>query len=561
MSNKENRGILLKSKKQFIIKFIYSVILVVLLLIIPLFYGYSIDNITNGNYQKAFVMMFIFGILFIVYRLIEMLNQKAFYKLYASLYKSYMNIGLLKTCYNSLYSLSRFSLSEYSNIMSEDFELLSEFYGTLVIRIVELLQFIYIIIYFFTINITIGLITLISSIINILFLLYFNNKVSKTNEIRKSKNDQRISLFQEIFLSLKEIKGFNIFNVIRNRCNENVEDYVKWNNKLNVDKYNLRQISLGLVDIFKVICLIIGINLIMNGYMTLGMITIIYSYFTKLSELFTSIITLMEGLINVKVARIRIYKLFQYASNRAGDGLNTNIIGNIEFDNIVYGNIKNPILNEVSFRINTNTLTILTGNKKNCQSIFDLMLLYNSFISGNIYIDNVSINNFNNNDISNTIGFIMEYPAFFNTSIRNNLIIFDSNFENIINICKELDIHNYIMGLKDGYETMLSNNAINIDVDVKYLLALARVILRKNKIILIDEIFDKVSNEIRKKILDIIKNIRHEHTIILISRDRKILNDDYIDQIIVFSKGKVLGIGEYGEVTKISAIREILKKI
>ena len=53
-----------------------------------------------------------------------------------------MNLGLNKTFNNSLYSLSRFSLSEYSNIMSEDFEMVSDYYSTLVIRIVEIFEFI-----------------------------------------------------------------------------------------------------------------------------------------------------------------------------------------------------------------------------------------------------------------------------------------------------------------------------------------------------------------------------------------------------------------------------------
>ena len=131
-----------------------------------------------------------------------------------NLYKSYMNEGLIKTHNNSLYSLSRFSLSEYSNIMSEDFELISDYYSTLIIRIVEIFQFLFIIVYFFIINKIIGIITLIISIFVICLLIFSNKLISKTNLERKLRNDKRISLFQEIFLSLKTIKGFNIFSVI-----------------------------------------------------------------------------------------------------------------------------------------------------------------------------------------------------------------------------------------------------------------------------------------------------------------------------------------------------------
>ena len=85
-----------------------------------------------------------------------------------------MNLGLKKAFNNSIYSLSRFSLSEFSNIMSEDFEMVSDYYSTLIMRIVEILEFIYIIVYFFFINSIIGVITLISSSTVIFLLFYFN---------------------------------------------------------------------------------------------------------------------------------------------------------------------------------------------------------------------------------------------------------------------------------------------------------------------------------------------------------------------------------------------------
>lgn len=68
------------------------------------------------------IMFFVFTML---YRISEVVNQITYYILYSKLYKTYLDLGLYKTCNNSVYSLSRFSLSEYSNIMSEDFETLS----------------------------------------------------------------------------------------------------------------------------------------------------------------------------------------------------------------------------------------------------------------------------------------------------------------------------------------------------------------------------------------------------------------------------------------------------
>ena len=563
MSKEDNRTILLKHKKEFILKFIISIILNILLLSIPIYYSNTIDAISNSNFNEAYIMLIILGILTIFYRISEIFNQKSYYYLYMNLYKSYMNEGLKKTYHNSLYSLSRFSLSEFSNIMSEDFELLSDYYSTLVIRIVEIFQFIFIIIYFFFLNQTIGYITLFASIFIIILLIYSNRLIKETNNERKIRNDKRISLFQEIFLSLKTIKGFNIFNVIKKRINSNVDDYIKWHKKLNVDRYNLRQISLGIVDIFKVISLGLGISLIIKGNITLGTITLIYSYYTKLSELFTSIIILSESSTNKKVANNRIYKLFQYAKKREIDTSNYNDIeGNIVFNNILYGNKMKPILNEVSFSINKNSFNILTGNITSCEGVFDLLLRYNREHSGLILIDLIDINNYSQDNISEIIGFVMEYPSFFNTSIKDNLLIFDSNFENIINVCKTLGVYDYIMSLPNGFETILIDNASNIDNDIKYLLAFVRIFLKKSKIILLNNILGKVSRPVARKILKILEELVKEHTIIMISKDVKLMNRKYIDKVIMFSKGEVIASGKHAELLKNNQkYKELLKKM
>ena len=563
MSKEENKKILLSHKGKFIWKFIISIMLNVLLLVIPIYYSNLIDAITEANFNNAYFFSIIFGILTISYRFIEYFNQKIYFWLYLSLYKSYMNLGINKTFNNSLYSLSRFSLSEYSNILSEDFEMISDYYSTLVIRIVEILEFIYIIIYFFFINTLIGIITLVSSMIVIFILFYFNKFISLVNTERKIRNDKRISLFQEIFLSVKTIKGFNILKVIKKRLNTIVDDYIKWHTKLNMNRFNLRETTLGIVDFFKILSLIIGIKLIMDGNMTLGTITIIYSYYTKLSELFTSIIILSESLNNKKVSEIRVTKLFQYANNHEVDKDNNNdVLGDITFNNILYGNKMSPLLNEVNFSITKNSLTILSGSAKSCEGIIDLLLRYNREHSGKILIDNIDINDYSRENISNIMGFIMEYPTFFNTSIRDNLLIFDSNFENIVNICKELEIDEYIMNLPNGYETILNSDASNINNDVRYLLAFARLFLRKSKIILINNILDHVSRPVYKQIFDMLIKLKNEHTIIVVSRNIDILKNNNVDKIIFFAYGKVIGEGNHKDLIKNNQeYQKLLKKM
>ncbi len=563
MTKEENKKVLKKNSGWFLYKFIASLLIRAFLLVIPIYYSYLIDELTKGNFNASIHMLIMFFVFTMLYRFLEIINQISYYKLYSNLYKTYLDLGFTKTINNSLYSLSRFSLSEYSNIMSEDFETLSDYYATLVMRIVEIIEAIYIVIYFFTINIIIGYITLFVALLVLFILLYYNPKIAKTNNQRKIRHDKRISLFQELLLSVKEIKGFSIFEIVRNRTNETVSDYVKWNNKLNIDKYSLKQISLGIIDIFQVIALFIGIKMIMNGNMTIGVLTIIYSYYAKLSNLFLSIITLFESRINVLVARSRIHKLFQYAiSNYSKDNVVNDLQGKITFQNVLYGNKQDPILNDVSFIIDANTYNVITGVSGSGKTgILDLLLRYNRQHEGIIKIDDKDISTFDNKELAKIISAVRKSPTFFNISIRDNLSIFDSNFENIVYFCKLFNIHDYIMGLENGYDTVLLTDASNINSDVKYILAIIKVLLKRPKIMLFDEVFDFLSKDLSEKILEEIKKLKGENTIIIISKNKNIIKDDIVDQVIVLENNKILATGLHQELLKNHEYKKIFNRL
>ena len=552
MTKKDNKEVLFKNSKYFVIKFISSLFIRLFLLLIPIYYSYGIDAITSGDYNHAYIMIIMFFMFFVLYRVTEVINQITYYKLFSNLYKTYLNLGLYKTCNNSLYSLSRFSLSEYSNIMSEDFETMSDYYTTLVIRIVEIMEAIYIVIYFFTINKMIGYLTLFICLMVLFILLYFNGIIAKTNHERKIRNDKRISLFQELLLSIKEIKGFNIYDVAKNRTDETIDEYVKWNNKLNIDKYNLKQVSLGLINVFEFISLIIGIKLIISGNMTIGVLTIIYSYYTKLGDLFLSIITLFESNINVKVARLRIHKLFQYASvNYEEHDEIKGVKGSIEFKNVLYGNKQHPFLNDVSFKIHENSINVITGPTGSGKvGIFDLLLRYNRQHVGSILIDNIDIKEYDAKTFSNIISSVRRDPSFFNISIKDNLSIFENQFENIVSLAKELKIHDYIMSLDKGYDTVLLPDASNINSDVKFTLAIMRVLLNRPKIMLFDETFDYLSNDITTIVFKILNALKQDNTILIISKNKNIIEQEMVDQVIMIDNNKVLDVGKHESLLK-----------
>ena len=137
-----------EAKKEYSLKLLTSILIRGLLLIIPVLFSLAINYITNGRYDMAILMIIISIIITTLYRFCEGANQYAYYKLYNKLSNYYTSLAIEKTNDNSMYSLSRFDLGTYTNTVLSDVNVICSFLSALVIRVVQILEFLIIYIYF-----------------------------------------------------------------------------------------------------------------------------------------------------------------------------------------------------------------------------------------------------------------------------------------------------------------------------------------------------------------------------------------------------------------------------
>lgn len=143
---------------------------------------------------------------------------------------------------------------------------------------------------------------------------------------------------------------------------------------------------------------------------------------------------------------------------------NDYIDGLVEFKNVNFsyksknkGNIEN-----INFIAEPNKITALVGHSGSGKTtIINLILRKYKIDSGQILIDNENIYEYSHDVYSTNVVGVDQSPFIFNMSIRKNLSLIDSNFQNQIEACKRVGIHDYIMSLPKGYNTILTENAIN----------------------------------------------------------------------------------------------------
>lgn len=158
-----------------------------------------------------------------------------------------------------------------------------------------------------------------------------------------------------------------------------------------------------------------------------------------------------------------------------------------------------------------------TGSGKT--TITNLIGRFYDVDSGKILLDGKDIKNLKLNSIREQIAIMQQENYLFSTSIMQNLKYSTDNItdKEVIEICKKLNVHNWIMTLENGYNTKLSNNGKNLSDGEKQVLCYIRTIINNPKIIIFDEATSKIDIKTEKMLQNLTKEMIKNKTLITIA--------------------------------------------
>lgn len=551
------KEVLKKSKKYLIIRFICSLIYRGIAMIIPIIFSTAVNEVTNGEYKSALYISVIGIFSVILFRVFDVINTCTWHKLYNSMYDNYTKLGVNKVFDNSMYSLSRFNIGEFLNMMSTDINVMADFYCNLILRLIRIFEVLIIFVYFFAIDIFIGFSGVIMAVISVLVILLSSKMIERLNKNKSVSFDNRNTIINEYLLSIREIKAFNIFEPMKKRIDKSTREYSSSYLKQRVGEDSVKFSVLAFIEVFRWCMFIYGIYLIMNGKIEIGSLLVIYNYFTQLVEGFSEFATINTGIRQLKVSENRFYQLIIYSRDKLLRDKKYKFKNfDIHFKNVLYGDRLNPTLKDVTFKIKENSINVVTGLADSGKTgVVDLLLKLNSQHTGDITIGGKKISEIDFDTYYNLVSCVDKNDRFMNLSIKENLNMVNDNFEEIVFVCKKLNIHDDILKLKYGYDTILNSNEDKLNQNTKILLNIARILLKKTKIMIFDEILGMLNNENREYVLRILDKIKEEHTIIIIDENEDIFR--LSDNIVLLDSGYVSETGEYTEILD----SELYKKV
>ena len=553
------KSVLKKSKKYIALRFIGSLMYRGTAMIIPILISMVVNEVTSGNYEKSVLISCLAILCVIFFRFLDIANTYTWHKLYNSMYDNYTKIGVNKVFDNSLYSLSRFNVGEFLNIMSTDINIMSDFYCNLVVRIIRIFEVLIIFIYFFMIDKYIGLSGVFIALISITVIFLSSRTIEGLNKKKAINLDNRNTIINEFLLSIREIKAFNMFNIMKKRIDNSTENYSKSYLKQRLVEDTFKFSVLTFIEIFRWIMVIYGIYLITIGKIEIGSLLIIYNYFAQLVDGFSEFATINVGIRQLHVAENRFYQLIIYSHEKLMFDKKYKFNKfNIKFDKVLYGDKSKPRLKDVSFDIKSDSINVITGMSGSGKSgVVDLLLKLNTQHSGNISIGGVKISSIDFINYYGLVSCIDKNDRFLNVSIKDNLNLENSNFEQIVYICKKLNIHDQILKLKYGYDTVLNSNEDDLNKNSKILLNIARILLKNTRILIFDEILSSLNSESREIVFDILNNMKENHTIIIIDKNNEVL--ELADNIILLNEGTVAQTGEYKKIKNNNIFKKLIE--
>lgn len=542
------------SKKWIFLLFLGSITAHLSSLLIPVFASNIIYEVTNKNVNATYLNIGLLAITYIAYNLFWYLNYISYSHNFKYSYKNLREKIIDKVfTYDTEFS-DKISKGTILNTVNTDTANLSEMIDNVCEIMVVFAKVIIMIIIFLKTNLFIGILVLLLEIIYLKSFDYCNIKSTKYLRGQQKYRDKLTDNLSQILNGLGEIKVFNIYKKIKNNF------YIianKWSEQYMFKrKYvNIRSSLLPFIIHFgKIILYLILATLVLNGKYEVNVLVLLITYFENIMTSTKELMGYSRQIREWSISITRINNILNYSSKQQITfGLNENdyINGVVEFKNVNFsyksknkGNIKN-----INFIAEPNKITALVGHSGSGKTtITNLILRKYKVDDGEVLIDNVNIYDYSNKVFSTNVVGVNQSPFIFNMSIRKNLSLIDTNVDNQIEACKRVGIHDYIMSLPKGYNTVLTENAINFSGGQKQLLAIARTLLSKAEILIFDEVTSSLDTLLVEKIKDIFENLKLDHTIIIITHKKDVMK--IADKIVVLNKGEIVGQGSHKELMK-----------
>ncbi|MEM1136508.1 MAG: ABC transporter ATP-binding protein [Bacteroidota bacterium] len=450
--------------------------------------------------------------------------------------------------------------------ISEDVSRVRMYLGPGVMYGVNLIiTFLLVIGYMLTVNVKLTLYSLIPLPILSLSIYYVNNLINKrSEEIQRSLSDMS-TFVQEAFSGIRVIKAFAREQDSAQRFKK--ESLAYRDKSLRLTKVNALffPLMLALIGLSIIITVYVGGMEVINGAITPGNIAEFIIYVNLLTWPVMALGWVTSIIQRAAASQQRINQFLKIKSDIVSKkSLTTPIKGRVSFKDVsfTYEDSGIEALRNINFNINSGkSLAILGTTGSGKSTIANLLCRMFDVSKGEILIDDVQIKDFAIDNLRKHIGYVPQDVFLFSDSIEENISFGSDNKTKaeIIEAAKYADLYNNIQDFPKGFDTIVGERGITLSGGQKQRVSIARAIIRRPEILILDDCLSAVDTNTENAILNNLKEIMEDRTSIIISH--RVSSAKLADKIILLDDGEIKEAGTHSELmAKNGLYKELYEK-
>ena len=453
----------------------------------------------------------------------------------------------------SFYKKNR--VGDLMNRISEDVSKVRMYVGpALMYSINTITLFIIIISYMLSIDVKLTLYT----ITPLPFLSIIIYKLSKKINIKSLRVQESLSklttVAQESFSGISIIKSYTI----EDELNKHIEDISHETQTRHVDLAKFQAWFLPmmvlLIGLSNILVIYIGGNQFISGKIELGILAEFIIYVNMLTWPVATVGWVTSIVQQAEASQARINQFLKEKINVINKNSELKTIeGVLEFNNVnfTYDETNIKALSNISFRLEMGkSLGVIGPVGCGKSTLLELIVRNYDPQSGKILIDNTDLKSHNKNNIRDYISYVPQTTFLFSDTIKNNIRFGKNNASDseIKKYAKISCINDEIEEFPNKYNSILGERGINLSGGQKQRIALARALIKKPKILLLDDCLSAVDVKTEKEISNNLQNHSEDITKIIVSQRTSILKN--CDRIIVMNNSEIIETGTHNELIK-----------
>lgn len=391
--------------------------------------------------------------------------------------------------------------------------------------------------------------------ISVLFTRFRSKRVRPLYRRRSKKLGELNGFIEEIMSGLKTMKAYSREQVFIDRFDVKNDEAVEANYE--ADHFScitgptvtfINNLSLALISIF-------GALMYMAGGITLGNISSFVLYSRRFSGPINEFANIISDLQSALAAAERVLRLIDEKGepadrpNAAVLGADAPVRGDVRLDGVSFGYSEGQtVLNNVTFNAERGRVIAIVG-PTGCgkTTIINLLMRFYDATTGEIRVDGSEVRDITRSSLRGAYTMVLQDTWLFHGTVFENIAYGkkDVTREDVERAAKAARIHGYIMSLPDGYDTVLSDNGVNISKGQKQLLTIARAMLLDSPMLILDEATSNVDTQTERSIQDAMLKLMNGRTCFVIAHRLSTIR--HADNIIVLSDGRIVEHGRHDE--------------